>query len=49
MTHSSNHFVRGKKKIIYSGCVFVALFIRNAVRMRRIISLYMACLAVQYF
>jgi hypothetical protein len=36
--HSRNHFCRGKAvNITYSECVFVALVIQHAKRMRRII------------
>jgi len=34
--------------VTYSECVFVALVIRVAMRMRRIMLLPVACLAVQY-
>jgi hypothetical protein len=41
--------VEKKKSTTYSECVFVALGIKNAVRMRRIILSSVACLAVPYF
>jgi len=36
-------------RITYCECVFVALFIHRAMRMRRIILASVACPAVQYF
>jgi len=45
---SRNHFRRGKEiSIIYSECVFVALVIQHAKRMRRIILSSVACLSLQ--
>jgi len=42
-----NHRFRGKAKIItYSECVYLALVIQHATRMRRIILSSVACLAV---
>ena len=47
---SRNHCCRGKAiSITYSACVFVALVIQCARRMRRIILSSVACLAVPYF
>jgi len=47
---SCNHCCSGKAiSIAYSECVFVALCIQYAVRMRRIILSSVASLAVQYF
>ena len=43
MTSSGNHCCSGEvKSISYSECVFVALFIQNAMPMRRIILLSVA-------
>ena len=45
-----NHCCRGKEiSIAYSECVFVALGIEHAMRMRRIILSYVACLDVTHF
>jgi len=45
-----SHFFLGKAiSVTYSGCVFVVLFIQHAKRMRRIVSLSVACAIVQYF
>jgi hypothetical protein len=38
-----------EKNITYSKCVSVPLFIQHALRMRRIISSSVTCLAVPYF
>jgi hypothetical protein len=47
---SRNHRCRGKAiSITYSECVYVALVIQHAKRMRRIILTSVACLAVTYF
>jgi len=47
---SRNHCYRGKViSITYSECVFVALVIQHAMRMRRNILSSVACMAVQYF
>ena len=47
---SRNQYCRGKAvSITYSGCVFVALGIKRAMRMRRIILASVTCLPVQYF
>jgi hypothetical protein len=47
---SRNHCYRGKAiSITHSECVSVALVIRHAKRMRRIILPSVACLAVPYF
>jgi hypothetical protein len=47
---SRNHCCRGKAiSIRYSECVFVALVIHHAMRMRHIIFSYVACLAVYIF
>ena len=47
---SCNHFYRGKEIIIkYSECVFAALFIEHAIRMRRILLSSLVCLAVRHF
>jgi hypothetical protein len=47
---SRNNSCIGKAvRITYSECVSVALVIQHAKRMRHIISLSVACLAVQYF
>jgi hypothetical protein len=47
---SRNHCYRGKAvSITYAECVSVALVIRHAECMRRIIFSYVACLAVPYF
>jgi hypothetical protein len=47
---SRNHRWRGKEiSITYSQCVFVALGIQHAMRMRRIILSPVACPAVPYF
>ena len=48
--HSSIHCCSGKGTVItYSECVYVALGIQNAERMRRIISISVACPAIPYF
>ena len=45
-----NHCCRGKTiNISYSECFSVALIIQHEIRMRRIILLSMACLALPYF
>jgi hypothetical protein len=47
---SRNPSCRGKAiSITYSECVSVTLVIKDAMRMRRVTLLYMACQAVQYF
>jgi len=47
---SPNNYCRGKSiSITYSECVFVALGILHAMRMRRIILSPVVCPAVQYF
>jgi hypothetical protein len=47
---SRNHCCRGKDiSITYSECVFAALVIQHAMRMRRVILLSVACSALQYF
>ena len=47
---SCNHCCCGKAvSIIYSECVFVALGIQNATRMRHIMLTYVACLPRPYF
>jgi hypothetical protein len=47
---SCNHCYSGKAvRIAYSECASVALFIQHAKRMRHIILLSVACLAVPYF
>ena len=47
---SRNHYCRGKAmSITYSECVSVALVIRHAKRMRRIVLPSVACLALPYF
>jgi hypothetical protein len=47
---SSNRCRRGKAAgITYSGCMFVALLIQNAKRMRRIILPSVTCPALSYF
>ena len=49
MARSRNHFCHRKAiSITYYKRMFVALLIRHAVRMRRIILLYVACMAIQY-
>jgi len=49
-SHSRSHFCRRKAvSIIYTECVFVALFIRHAKRMSHIILATVACLSVRYF
>ena len=49
-TRSCNHCCRVKEtSIAYSKCVFVALGIQHAMRMRRVTFLSVACLALQYF
>jgi hypothetical protein len=48
--HSRNHCFRGKAiSISYSECVFVALVIQHAKRMRPIILSSVACVALPYF
>jgi hypothetical protein len=48
--HSRNHWCRGKViSITYSECVFVALVIEDALRMRSIQLSSVVCLALQYF
>jgi hypothetical protein len=52
MARSRNHFCVGKQKLLKIMCVCVcifALFIKNAIRMRRIILPSMAYPALQYF
>jgi hypothetical protein len=45
-----NHFYHGKAiSVTYSKCVSVAVVIQHAMRMCRIILLFMTCLAVLYF
>ena len=45
----ANHYCRGKAKIVtHSECVSVASVTQYANRMRRIILLFVACLAVPY-
>jgi hypothetical protein len=47
---SRNHCCRGKAiSITYCECVYVALVIQHAKRMRSIILLSVACLVVPYF
>jgi hypothetical protein len=47
---SRNHCCRGKAiSITYSECVYVALVIQHAKRMRRIILSSVACLVLPYF
>ena len=47
---SRDHFCGGKAlSITYSECVFVALVIQHAMRMRRIALSSVACQAVPYF
>ena len=49
-TRSRNHCCRGKAKFItYSECVYVALVIQQAKRMRHVILSFVACMATQYF
>jgi len=49
-SHSRIHFCRGKAiSTTYSQCVFVALIIQHAKRMRHIILATVTCLAVKYF
>ena len=48
--HSRNRCCRGKSRsITYSGCVFGVLVIQLAKRMRRILFIPVACLALLYF
>ena len=50
VARSRNRSCRGKaRSITYSECGFVALIIRHATRMRRIILSSVACLAIPYF
>jgi hypothetical protein len=47
---SCDHFCCGKAiTITYSECVFLALGIEHAMRMRRVIFSYVACPTVPYF
>ena len=47
---SSNHFCRGNaNSITHSECVFVASFIRHAVRMRRVVFSFVAYPAYSIF
>jgi len=49
MARSRNHFCHRKAiSITYSKRMFVALLIRHAVRVRRIILLSLACMTIQY-
>ena len=48
-TRLCNHYCSEKINITYSGCVFVALYLQHAKRMRPIILSFVACPTLQYF